>query len=107
MSYSVIFITASNAAEAGNIAASLVKEELAACANVVGGVSSTYWWKGNIETADEVLVIAKSKTALVEKIISHKPEKFLCLDRAFEGNDQLKTNTVLQMRDAGVDFKTI
>ena len=69
MSYSVIFITASNAAEAGNIAASLVKEKLAACANVVGGVSSTYWWKGNIETADEVLVIAKSKTALVEKII--------------------------------------
>ena len=69
MSYSVIFITASNAAEAGNIASSLVKEKLAACANVVGGVSSTYWWKGNIETADEVLVIAKSKTALVEKII--------------------------------------
>jgi hypothetical protein len=25
----------------------------------------------------------------------------------FTGNDQLKTNTVLQMRDAGVDFKTI
>ncbi|OGS19321.1 MAG: hypothetical protein A2219_07635 [Elusimicrobia bacterium RIFOXYA2_FULL_50_26] len=69
MSYSVIFITASNAAEAGNIASSLVKEKLAACANVAGGVSSTYWWKGNIETADEVLVIAKSKTALVEKII--------------------------------------
>ena len=23
------------------------------------------------------------------------------------GNDQLKTNTVLQMKDAGVDFKTI
>ena len=25
----------------------------------------------------------------------------------FEGNDQLKTNTALQMRDAGVEFKTI
>lgn len=25
----------------------------------------------------------------------------------FTGNDQLKTNTVLQMRDAGIDFKTI
>ena len=28
-------------------------------------------------------------------------------DNLFTGNDQLKTNTVLQMRDAGVDFKTI
>ncbi|OGS36382.1 MAG: hypothetical protein A2293_16805 [Elusimicrobia bacterium RIFOXYB2_FULL_49_7] len=69
MSYSVIFITASNDAEAGNIASSLVAEKLAACANIIRGVSSTYRWKGKIETADEVLIIAKSKTALVEKII--------------------------------------
>jgi len=25
----------------------------------------------------------------------------------FEGNDQLKTNTMLQMKDAGVEFRTI
>jgi len=29
------------------------------------------------------------------------------LDKLFTGNDQLKTNTVLQMRDAEIDFKTI
>jgi hypothetical protein len=31
----------------------------------------------------------------------------LCLDKLFAGNDQLKTNTVLQMRDAGIEFKTV
>jgi adenine-specific DNA-methyltransferase len=36
-----------------------------------------------------------------------KPKKFICLDRLFASNDQLKTNTALQMKDAGVEFKTI
>ncbi len=35
-----------------------------------------------------------------------KPERFICLDVAFEGKDELKTNTVLQMRNAGIAFHT-
>lgn len=34
------------------------------------------------------------------------PKRVICLDRLFAGNDQLKTNTVLQMKDAEVEFKT-
>ncbi len=44
---------------------------------------------------------------LLEQIIAAKPQKVITLDNLFTGNDQLKTNTVLQMRDAGIDFKTI
>lgn len=44
---------------------------------------------------------------VVEQIIASKPQKVITLDSLFAGNDQLKTNTVLQMRDAGVDFKTV
>lgn len=44
---------------------------------------------------------------LINKIISAKPKKVITLDKLFIGNDQLKTNTVLQMRDAEIDFKTI
>jgi len=36
-----------------------------------------------------------------------KPEKIICLDKIFEGDDETKTNLVLQMRDAGVEFKTV
>jgi adenine-specific DNA-methyltransferase len=35
-----------------------------------------------------------------------KPDALVCLDVAFTGQDTLKTNTVLQMRDAGIRFQT-
>ncbi len=40
-------------------------------------------------------------------MIEQKPERVLCLDSAFEGNDQLKTNILLQMRDAEIEFRTV
>lgn len=40
-------------------------------------------------------------------IIEAQPERVLCLDAAFAGNDQLKTNIVLQMRDAEIEFRTV
>ena len=45
--------------------------------------------------------------ALSDKVLTEKPEKFICLDKAFGGNDQLKTNVLLQMEQAGVDFLVI
>lgn len=44
---------------------------------------------------------------LADKVLAEKPEKFICLDKAFGGNDQLKTNVLLQMEQAGVDFLVI
>lgn len=34
-------------------------------------------------------------------------QKIITFDILFSDNDQLKTDTVLQMCDAGIDFKTI
>ena len=58
---------------------------------------------------DNELIIALDAVneKLIEQIIADKPQKVITLDSLFTGNDQLKTNTVLQMRDAGIDFKTI
>ncbi|MBS1550576.1 MAG: DUF559 domain-containing protein [Bacteroidetes bacterium] len=42
-----------------------------------------------------------------ELLKKEKPEKVICLDRIFDGDDETKTNLVLQMRDAGVEFKTV
>ncbi len=38
---------------AERLAALLVGERLAACAQVVGPVASTYWWQGRVEQATE------------------------------------------------------
>ncbi len=40
-------------------------------------------------------------------MIALKPERMLCLDVAFEGQDKLKTNIVLEAQSHGVVFKTV
>ena len=57
---------------------------------------------------NELILMLESATQdVVNSVLAEHPDKVIALDRLFEGNDQLKTNTVLQMCDAGVEFKTI
>lgn len=64
----VVFTTCANAAEASRIAEELVTHRLAACVNVVSGVSSTYFWQGKLERSQEVLLVIKSKAKLFDEI---------------------------------------
>jgi adenine-specific DNA-methyltransferase len=61
----------------------------------------------SINNNELIIALDAMNEKLIEQIIAAKPQKVITLDSLFIGNDQLKTNTVLQMRDAGVDFKTI
>ena len=54
-----------------------------------------------------ILMLESATQETVDAILAAKPDKVIALDRLFEGNDQLKTNTVLQMKDAGIAFITI
>ncbi len=40
-------------------------------------------------------------------LFARKPQMVLCLDTAFDGNDALKTNTVLEAQTHGIVFKTV
>jgi periplasmic divalent cation tolerance protein len=46
----------------------LLTERLIACIQVVGPIKSLYWWKGNIEEADEWLGIMKSRKSLYRQV---------------------------------------
>ncbi len=46
--------------EARQIARGAVERRLAACAQVIGPITSTYWWQGTIETAGEWLCLLKT-----------------------------------------------
>ena len=43
----------------------------------------------------------------LREIITLNPQRVLCLDVASAGNDQLKTNVVLEMKSHGIEFRTI
>lgn len=68
MSVSFVYMTAGSAAEAREIGRSLVAERLAACVNIVDRMSSLYWWNDQIEEGQETVLIAKTRTALVETL---------------------------------------
>lgn len=53
------------------------------------------------------LILEKVSQEIITEVMSEFPKKVIALDKLFKGNDQLKTNTVLQMKDAGIEFKTI
>ena len=66
----LILVTTSPRAEAKRIAHALVDERLAACVNLIGGVHSVYRWNEAVETADEVLLLIKTRTALYDAAIA-------------------------------------
>ena len=66
--YLLIFITAPTGDPAQNIAETLVSEKLAACVNIIHGVSSTYSWKGIIEHETEDLLLVKTRAELLEPL---------------------------------------
>lgn len=61
----------------------------------------------NINFGELILLLDSANQATIDYALSQNPQKVIALDSLFEGNDQLKTNTALQFRDAGINFKTI
>lgn len=54
------YIVCADATEASKIGEVLVKEKLAACANVVPAVQSTFFWQGTFEKTEEALLFCKT-----------------------------------------------
>lgn len=45
--------------------------------------------------------------ALLRGMLAKEPLQILCLDTAFQGNDPLKTNAVLEAKSHGITFRTV
>ena len=74
MDYCVVLVTVSSETEAKAIARALVEERLAACANIIPGLTSIYRWEGNICEDRELLLLLKTqgqKVAALRERIGH------------------------------------
>jgi len=56
-----ILCTAPDAASAERVASALVDEKLAACVNLVPGLTSYFRWEGKVQREAEVLLIIKTR----------------------------------------------
>ena len=55
---------------ANRIGRRLVEERLAACAQVIGPVSSVFWWQGEVESAGEWYCHLKTTASRVDDLIA-------------------------------------
>jgi periplasmic divalent cation tolerance protein len=65
----VVLVTVSSPEEADRITSVLLEARKAACVSRVPAVQSRFWWQGKIDSADEILLIIKTKTSAVPGII--------------------------------------
>ncbi len=64
----MVIVTTSSKFEAQKIITNLLKKRIIACGNIIGPISSSFWWKDNIENSEEFLLFMKSKMSLYKKL---------------------------------------
>ncbi|MCX5642037.1 MAG: divalent-cation tolerance protein CutA [Candidatus Omnitrophica bacterium] len=64
----IVIITCPSQKDAGRIKDLLLENRLVACVNIIKGVRSFFWWKGTIDSASEVMLLAKTTRAKFKKI---------------------------------------
>ncbi len=68
--YIVVFITTNTAGEAQQIATLLLEQRQAACVNIIPEVDSRFWWKGELDSAQESLLVIKTRASRLPEIIN-------------------------------------
>ncbi|GII61290.1 divalent cation tolerance protein [Sphaerisporangium krabiense] len=66
--YVQVQVAVDDRAKAAELARSAVGARLAACAQIVGPVTSVYRWKGELETAEEFLLLVKTTRERAEAL---------------------------------------
>ena len=68
--YIVVLVTTGTVEEANKIAAVLLEQRKAACVNIVPRVNSRFWWQGELDSAEESLLIVKTRASLLDEVAS-------------------------------------
>ena len=79
----MVYITTPDLDVARRIARALVEERLAACANILPGMESFYRWEGAVLNDQEVVLIAKTRSALLvpltKRVVALHPYEVPCV----------------------------
>ena len=64
----MVYVTVPDRETGRKIAHTIVTEKLAACTNIVPGLESIYFWEGKVNTDEELLLLIKTRAALVPEL---------------------------------------
>src|ERR1700739_3502510 len=63
-----VYTTYPSIVEAEAAGRALVERRLCACVNILPGMVSLYWWQGNLDRGEEVVMIIKTRASLIEPV---------------------------------------
>lgn len=79
----LVYVTCATPDQASEIAAPVIEERLAACANALPEMSSMYWWEGKVATETEAVLLLKTRRdlfdALKRRIVDLHPYDCPCV----------------------------
>lgn len=82
--YIQVITTVGKKEEAEKILQIVVEKRLAGCAQVIGPITSIYWWKARIEMVEECLCLIKSRADLYQEL-----ESTICQAHSYENPEIL------------------
>jgi periplasmic divalent cation tolerance protein len=68
-SFIIILITVPTKKEAQKISDKLLQKKLIACINIIEKVNSLFWWKNKVNSAKEILLVAKTQRKFFNDIL--------------------------------------
>ena len=69
--YAVVFCTVPSKELGVALSQGLLQAGLVACVNILPGVESHYVWQGKVEVDQELLLVIKTRSALVPRVTAH------------------------------------
>lgn len=66
--FRVVLVTAPDLQTARRLARAALRQRLAACASLIPGLESHYWWRGKIESSREILLLFKTRAARLREL---------------------------------------
>ncbi|MDX2085366.1 MAG: divalent-cation tolerance protein CutA [Candidatus Melainabacteria bacterium] len=73
--YRLVFVTCPCEEEAQTLAKKLVEQKRVACANLIPGIQSIYWWEGAVQEASEWLLILKTTVEQLPALLQWLPNE--------------------------------
>lgn len=64
----LVYITTQSSEQAKEIGRKIIEQNLAACVNIIPGMTSFYRWKGKIESDEEAILLVKTHTSKIKSL---------------------------------------